>query len=381
MQQQKEIIEFEDLFREERNKRQEERDPHQRQNYWYAILVYFLIMQVAVLLLYIAFLQVDQLKVTYTEDELVLIEVSSNENGLALLETSIFDLYKDDFSKYILSIATYEGYEVIVHINNDKAIETFYLDEEATLINEVALLAIFSSFGEITWGDDGEIILFIAGENQDLPVFFTANARLIEGPRTELTRLAYSLLNFSIYIVLLPILLVMLKRDLVVDWNNFKQIKPMWFQIIAVGYLYLIIGNIVASYVQTFLGDLLSIAPAQSVNQVSIESALSSSGAIFMILAAVILGPIIEELIFRKAIFGLIKSDHVALAVSTFVFGAVHLLGESSLTSALVNGIAYFTMGLIFGYIYLKNDKNIMVPIAVHILSNFISIVVILFIL
>jgi len=155
----------------------------------------------------------------------------------------------------------------------------------------------------------------------------------------------------------------------------------MWFQIIAVGYLYLIIGNIVASYVQTFLGDLLSIAPAQSVNQVSIESALSSSGAIFMILAAVILGPIIKELIFRKAIFGLIKSDHVALAVSTFVFGAVHLLGESSLTSALVNGIAYFTMGLIFGYIYLKNDKNIMVPIAVHILSNFISIVVILFIL
>jgi membrane protease YdiL (CAAX protease family) len=378
MEQRKDIIEFEDLFKEERHKRYEENDPHKKQNYLYAILVYFLIMQVAVVILYLVFMQIDQLKVTYTEDELVLHEVATNEHGLALMENEIYQLYQADFNDYIVSLGTYQGYDFIINKKNEVAHELFFLDEEATQWNEAYILSIFSSIDEVTWGEEGEPIYFIAGKNQTLPDYYLVEANLIKGPVTELTRFAFSFLNFSIYITLLPLLLIMLKSDLTSDWTEFKKIKPMWFQVIAIGYLYIVLGNLAASYLQTFLSDLLNIVPKQSVNQLSIENALSSSGAIFMILAAVLLGPIIEELIFRKAIFGLFKSDKVALAVSTFVFGAVHLLGENSIITGLINGIAYFVMGFIFGYIYLKNDKNIYVPIAVHILSNLISILLIL---
>jgi membrane protease YdiL (CAAX protease family) len=100
-----------------------------------------------------------------------------------------------------------------------------------------------------------------------------------------------------------------------------------------------------------------------------------------MVLSAVILGPIVEELIFRKAIFGLFKSDYAGLAVSTLAFGAIHLLSESSIASALVNGITYFIMGLIFGYIYIKNNRNLYAPLAVHIISNAVSVFMLLFIL
>ena len=89
-------------------------------------------------------------------------------------------------------------------------------------------------------------------------------------------------------------------------------------------------------------------------------------------------GLVVEELIFRKAIFGLIKSNGMALFVSTFVFGIIHLVGEASIQEALVNGISYFVMGFIFGYIYIKNNRNIMIPIAVHILSNLVSVLFIL---
>jgi uncharacterized protein len=378
MQQYNDIIEFEDLFKDERKQEPKEKDPHRKNNYWYAILVYFLIMQVAVILLYLAFMQFSSFTVTYTEDELIFNAVASNENALALIKTDQYALYQEDFILNVLSIGTYEGYEILVNIENDQALTFFYLDEEHTLINHDAVIAVFSSLGDIFWSAEGEVIDLVAGKDQELPDFFTANPNLVDGPVTELSRLAFSLLNFSIYITLLPLLLIILKKDLTEDWDSFKQIKPMWFQIIAVGYLYIVIGNFVAVYLQNFFSNLLGILPTESVNQASIETALSSNGAIFMILAAVILGPVIEELIFRKAIFGLIKSDKIALAVSTFIFGAVHLLGEGSILVGLVNGIAYFIMGLIFGYIYIKNDKNIFAPIAVHILSNLISIVLII---
>lgn len=378
MEQRKDIIEFEDLFKEERHKRHEENDPHKKQNYLYAILVYFLLMQVAVLILYLVFMQIDEFNVTYTEDELILYEVASNQQGLAIMAPEIYQLYQDDFTDYIISIGNYQGFDFIVNQKNEIAIDLFFLDEEATLWNEDFILTIFSSIDEVTWGDEGEPIYFIAGKTQTLPDYYLVEANLVKGPVTELTRFAFSFLNFSIYITLLPLLLIMLKSDLVNDWSSFKKIKPMWFQVIAVGYLYIVLGNLLASYLQNFLSGLLNIIPRQSVNQISIENALSSNGAVFMILAAVLLGPIIEELIFRKAIFGLFKSDKIALAVSTFVFGAVHLLGESSIITGLINGIAYFMMGFIFGYIYLKNDKNIYVPIAVHIISNLISILLIL---
>lgn len=378
MEQRKDIIEFEDLFKEERHKRHEENDPHKKQNYLYAILVYFLLMQVAVLILYLVFMQIDEFNVTYTEDELILYEVASNQQGLAIMAPEIYQLYQDDFTDYIISIGNYQGFDFIVNKKNEIAIDLFFLDEEATLWNEDFILTIFGSIDEVTWGDEGEPIYFIAGKNQTLPDYYLVEANLVKGPVTELTRFAFSFLNFSIYITLLPLLLIMLKSDLVNDWSSFKKIKPMWFQVIAIGYLYIVLGNLLASYLQNFLSGLLNIIPRQSVNQISIENALSSNGAVFMILAAVLLGPIIEELIFRKAIFGLFKSDKIALAVSTFVFGAVHLLGESSIITGLINGIAYFMMGFIFGYIYLKNDKNIYVPIAVHIISNLISILLIL---
>lgn len=378
MEQRKDIIEFEDLFKEERHKRHEENDPHKKQSYLYAILVYFLLMQVAVLILYLVFMQIDEFNVTYTEDELILYEVASNQQGLAIMAPEIYQLYQDDFTDYIISIGNYQGFDFIVNKKNEIAIDLFFLDEEATLWNEDFILTIFGSIDEVTWGDEGEPIYFIAGKNQTLPDYYLVEANLVKGPVTELTRFAFSFLNFSIYITLLPLLLIMLKSDLVNDWSSFKKIKPMWFQVIAIGYLYIVLGNLLASYLQNFLSGLLNIIPRQSVNQISIENALSSNGAVFMILAAVLLGPIIEELIFRKAIFGLFKSDKIALAVSTFVFGAVHLLGESSIITGLINGIAYFMMGFIFGYIYLKNDKNIYVPIAVHIISNLISILLIL---
>ena len=100
---------------------------------------------------------------------------------------------------------------------------------------------------------------------------------------------------------------------------------------------------------------------------------------ILMFIAAVFLGPIAEELVFRKSIFAIIKNEKIALVISAFVFGGVHLLSETTLNGVIMSGIVYIMMGFVFGYIYIRNKKNISVLITIHILSNLISVIATIF--
>jgi hypothetical protein len=165
-----------------------------------------------------------------------------------------------------------------------------------------------------------------------------------------------------------------MKSDLSYDFTEFKSKKTEVIIPIIVGYAYVWVGNIVASYLSTYLSNLLGIQMGEAANQQAIISATGSSLGILMVISAVFIGPVIEELVFRKALFGLIKKDSIALLVSTLVFGLIHVVSEPSITEALINGSSYFIMGFVFGYIYIKSDRNIMIPIVVHIINNAVSI-------
>ena len=228
--------------------------------------------------------------------------------------------------------------------------------------------------------DDIEVFV-VTGSEQNLPLFVLISDPMIDGPEQDFTDLAYSLINFITYLILTSILLWVLKEILLSDWSKFKKLQHQWYMILVIGYLYIMVGNFVTVQITSIVSSLLGVLPSISLNQLTIENSLNSNGLFFMILSAVILGPVTEELIFRKAIFGLFKKPYVALLVSTLSFGLVHLLSETSITSAIINGISYFTMGLVFGLIYIKYEKNIYAPLLVHILSNAISIIAILFII
>ena len=114
-----------------------------------------------------------------------------------------------------------------------------------------------------------------------------------------------------------------------------------------------------------------------SDNQSVIEEILSSKSAWAMIISAGILGPICEELVFRKSIFDICKTKEMGLIVSSLLFGSIHVvssLGMYNGLSIILMTIPYVFSGVALGYIYIKNDCNIWVPTTVHIASNVISI-------
>ncbi|MCA1064740.1 type II CAAX endopeptidase family protein (plasmid) [Rossellomorea sp. AcN35-11] len=83
-----------------------------------------------------------------------------------------------------------------------------------------------------------------------------------------------------------------------------------------------------------------------------------------VVFVVVVIGPILEEFIFRKIIFGVMyeKTNFVVAAlVSSLLFALIHFEFEHI--------IIYTTMGFSLAFIY-KMTKRLIVPIMVHILMN-----------
>jgi membrane protease YdiL (CAAX protease family) len=83
----------------------------------------------------------------------------------------------------------------------------------------------------------------------------------------------------------------------------------------------------------------------------------------FFLLLVGVAGPVMEEFVFRKAIFGLLI-DRIggigAAVISSLLFAFIHFDGLL---------LVYSSMGLVFAWLYFKT-KNIWTPILAHCLMN-----------
>jgi membrane protease YdiL (CAAX protease family) len=125
-----------------------------------------------------------------------------------------------------------------------------------------------------------------------------------------------------------------------------------------VGFPLALIGQSVAGWIQLLLFD---IQPGSENTQ---EIMGFVTAAPIMIFAVSVAGPILEEIIFRKIIFGaLYKRFNFAtgLIVSSLLFAVVH--------QDFKHLLIYFVMGGIFAFLYVKTNR-IIVPIIAHVAMN-----------
>ena len=127
----------------------------------------------------------------------------------------------------------------------------------------------------------------------------------------------------------------------------------------------------------------------EASNQEAIMQMFNSPLAMFlMFFVIVIMAPIVEELIFRKSIFKLIKNQNLALIVSSLIFGSLHVISGTIIAATLLlqgDGtyldvilelvfiIQYSLAGLGFGIAYIKSGKNVCSTIFSHMLNNGLS--------
>lgn len=153
-------------------------------------------------------------------------------------------------------------------------------------------------------------------------------------------------------------------------WQDIKEERlanPMPFSGIigwaALGLVMAWGAEIVAALIVMYV---LGIDPSSENTEMIVE--ISRLNPIFILIPAII-GPIMEELIFRKILFGVLYKKFnfiIAALISSFIFGIVHFELE------LI--IVYMAMGFVFAFIYMKT-KRIIVPIIVHMLLNSIAVI------
>ncbi len=166
----------------------------------------------------------------------------------------------------------------------------------------------------------------------------------------------------SMYIIAYPIIFFLLKRipaaaDIEQKKMSFKQIMAAFFVAYA------------ATYILNFLANMLTVlivAIKQSpVDNVMLNLVTNISPAANF-LAVVICAPIMEELLFRKAVID--RTVHYGKAPSIIFSGLLFGLFHGNLVQ-----FAYaFFLGIFFGFIYVTT-KNIVYPIILHMMLNFLG--------
>ncbi|MFC7687589.1 CPBP family intramembrane glutamic endopeptidase [Ureibacillus sp. GCM10028918] len=149
-------------------------------------------------------------------------------------------------------------------------------------------------------------------------------------------------------------------------WNIFKGEKasiPVSIGWGVIGFFLVFLGQTIGAMIEYGLGIQNGSANTESIIQIT-------EIAPIMILATVVLGPILEEFVFRRVVFGSIVQTQnfwVAGLISSIIFALIHL--------DFTHIILYTISGFIFAFLYYKTRRLLTSIIAHMLLNGFVTIV------
>lgn len=206
----------------------------------------------------------------------------------------------------------------------------------------------------------GYLVLFVAGAAQLL--------MLLPGFRETFSTpaSASAAMNLIVYAVLFCGAMIMafpaLKRSL----GTFRH-HP-W----AKGFL--IPGAWVGNLILTTLVLMSMGGAVKSENQLAIEGMTTSVPFPTMLVMAVIMGPFVEEYIFRHLLIGKLSARinvWVCVVVSVVLFTGMHFLGAGSINPTSV--IPYASLGAIISVAYVLSGRSLAYSYAIHLFNNLVA--------
>ncbi len=166
------------------------------------------------------------------------------------------------------------------------------------------------------------------------------------------------------YVIALPILYFIVKgmKKTVRVKRGIKFSELFKLFLICEAFLY--VGSSIGNYLNLFIGSFIGKVPTNSISDL-----VYGSDILMIVLVMVIVGPIVEELIFRKFLMDRlgIYGDRLAIFVSAISFGIFHCNLYQFFYAVL--------LGLVLAYLYSKTS-NVWYPIGLHMIINFLGSVV-----
>jgi membrane protease YdiL (CAAX protease family) len=171
-------------------------------------------------------------------------------------------------------------------------------------------------------------------------------------------------LNLIIYGILAFLFIILFKRLFRFDWKITKQNISDTVKFTLIGFGLMIVFIIINSLVYQFFN-----ITETSENQAAINFMFENGRMIdwiLLVIFTVLLAPVVEEFVFRKAIMTFFKTTPLAgIIISGIAFGYIHVTSGD-----YVQIIYYMTIGAVLGAFYYISKYNIFVPIIMHMIFN-----------
>lgn len=205
------------------------------------------------------------------------------------------------------------------------------------------------------------LLLYIAMQFGSLPIaqgmikLFSANGYETKDAAFQGT--AWGLFTANVLAIIAFFLVIRTDKKF---WSVFKGKKaPISKSIVwgVLGFFLALLGQMVAGYIEQAIGITNGSDNTARLTKVA-------EVAPILIVCIVLFAPILEEIVFRRVVFGGIYTKTnfwIAALASALIFAAVH--------NELEHILVYLMPGLVFSYIYYKT-KRIWTPMIAHLLMN-----------
>jgi len=164
-------------------------------------------------------------------------------------------------------------------------------------------------------------------------------------------------------VIFILLIILIFKKEIQTAWTDMKKNHISYFKkyfkyyIIALivmmvsnAYIFMINGGNIAGN-ESNVRDMFAVAP------------------IYTYISAVILAPILEELVFRLSLKNVLGNNWLFIISSGLIFGGLHIISSYTGPMDLLYLIPYGSFGVAFGYILVKT-QNIFVSMGFHFMHN-----------
>ena len=113
-----------------------------------------------------------------------------------------------------------------------------------------------------------------------------------------------------------------------------------------------------------------------SENQAGLQQLMQQVPAWLMVPVVVVVGPFVEEYIFRHLLIGKLSrriNIWVCCALSVVLFASIHIAGQEAITLTAL--LPYLAMGASLVFVYVWTGKNLMFSYFVHAAKNLLAVV------
>ena len=169
-----------------------------------------------------------------------------------------------------------------------------------------------------------------------------------------------SLLMSSViqYVIAFPIFVIMMKKIPASAPQRKELSAKRFIKYVLISMFIMYVGNYLSTLVLTYIESIFNIVPENAISTM-----MTNTDIILSVAFVGIIGPIIEELMFRKLLIDRLApyGDLIAIIVPSLMFGLFH--------GNLYQFFYAFFLGMAFSYIYLRSGR-IIYSISIHIFIN-----------